>query len=138
MLLFSLGVVVSVELSVACNIHIVENEVAVGLRCFHSTRSSFIFNFPANGQLNLEILQHKTICTPRGIIPQNFSLRGFSGQTNKHTHTHIHKLTDIPLLWKKDYYIPNLTYFQEFQVLSNENTLAQISKMKQFNCDIQL
>ena len=45
MLLFSLGVVVSVELSVACNIHIGEN--GMGL---------VFLNFPANGWSNLEVV----------------------------------------------------------------------------------
>ena len=55
-LLFSLGVVVSVELSVACNIHIRENERG---RCFsdvNTVYTIFFFNFPANDWLNPKYL----------------------------------------------------------------------------------
>ena len=56
MLLFSLSVVVSVELSVACNIHIRESEMGQErFRCLQSTCYSFFFNFPANGWSNPEV-----------------------------------------------------------------------------------
>ena len=44
----------------------------------HWTSSSFIFYFPANGLMNLDVFQPKTFCIPRGILPQNLSLLGFA------------------------------------------------------------
>ena len=49
MLLFSLDVIVSVELSGVCKIQCGENEGTVGFRCQHRTRSSFYFRFSGEG-----------------------------------------------------------------------------------------
>ena len=53
------------------------------------------FYFPANGSKNPDVFQPKTIFTPIGIIPQNFSSLGFAvsekltdKQTNIQTHWH--------------------------------------------------
>ena len=49
MLLFSLGVVVSIELSVACNIHIGENKRVRCVSDVSTVHALVYFNFPANG-----------------------------------------------------------------------------------------
>ena len=64
MLFLSLGVIVSVELSVACNIHIGEKGY-VRFRYQHHTCASF-FNFPLNSWSNPDVYKPKT-------FPQNFS-----------------------------------------------------------------
>ena len=59
-----------------------------------------ILYFPANGLTNQEDFQPKTICTPRAIIPQNFSSLGFSVLEelgNKQTHRLNHSLTSYCL-----------------------------------------
>ena len=48
MLFLSLGVIVSVELSVACNIHIGENERGRCVSDVSTVHALFFFNFPAN------------------------------------------------------------------------------------------
>ena len=54
-----------------------------------------------NGLPNLRIFYPKTICTPRGIIPQNFSSLGLavSEESGNKQQTDIHKYThtDIQL-----------------------------------------
>ena len=56
----------------------------------------FLFYFPANGSTNLDVFYPKTICTPRGIISQNFSSLGLIVSEelgNKHTSTQTNTLT---------------------------------------------
>ena len=53
--------------------------------------------FPEKKRPNPDVLQHKTICIPRRIIPQNFSSSGLGvrERTNKETekNTHTNSLT---------------------------------------------
>ena len=52
MLLLSPNIVVSVELSVACNIQIGENEKGRCVSDFSTIHALLFFNFPANGLSN--------------------------------------------------------------------------------------
>ena len=78
MLLFSLSAIVSVELSLACNIQIEENERGRYLSDF-STIHALLFSIFWRMVCQIrKLFQLKTICTLRGIIPQNFSSLGLT------------------------------------------------------------
>ena len=58
-----------------------------------STVPALVFYFPANGSTNPDGFGPKTICTPRGIIPQNFCLLGLTVLEelgNKHRNKQTH------------------------------------------------
>ena len=55
MLLFSLGVVISVELSLACNIHIGDNERGKCISDVSTVYVKVIFIFSTNGWSNPEV-----------------------------------------------------------------------------------
>ena len=78
MLLFSLSAIVSVESSLACNIQIEENERGRYLSDF-STIHALLFSIFRRMVCRIrKLFQLKTICTLRGIIPQNFSSLGLT------------------------------------------------------------
>ena len=63
----------------------------------------YFFYFPANGSTNLDVLEPKTFCILREIIPQNFSLLGFAISEelwNKHPNRQTHSLTDRLALFR--------------------------------------